>query len=113
MAVIERLGLTATVTPKLKRFDTATLLNKHLAIARLHCSSLVGKHVTPHVLRHSLAMNLLHHGADRSVIALWLGHESVETISIYYRRICNSKKRRWPRPPPPMSVHRATAPVIP
>ena len=36
-----------------------------------------------HSLRHSLAMNLLHHGADRSVIALWLGHESVETTSIY------------------------------
>jgi len=28
-------------------------------------------------------MDLLQHGADRSVIALWLGHESIETISIY------------------------------
>jgi site-specific recombinase XerD len=59
------------------------LLNKHLAVARRHCSSLCGKHVTPHVLRHTLAMDLLHHGVDRSVIALWLGHESVETTSIY------------------------------
>jgi len=59
------------------------LLNKHLAVARRHCSSLSGKHVTPHVLRHTLAMDLLHHGVDRSVIALWLGHESVETTSIY------------------------------
>lgn len=59
------------------------LLNKHVAVARRHCSSLSGKHVTPHVLRHTLAMDLLHHGVDRSVIALWLGHESVETTSIY------------------------------
>jgi site-specific recombinase XerD len=59
------------------------LLNKHLAVARCRCTSLSGKRVTPHVLRHTLAMDLLHHGVDRSVIALWLGHESVETTSIY------------------------------
>jgi site-specific recombinase XerD len=28
-------------------------------------------------------MELLHHGVDQSVIALWLGHESVETTQIY------------------------------
>jgi integrase/recombinase XerD len=61
------------------------LLDKHLAVARLHCPSLIGKKVTPHSLRHSLAMNLLHHGADRVVIALWLGHESVETTAIYFQ----------------------------
>ena len=59
------------------------LLNKHLAVAHRHCPSLTKKRVTFHSLRHSLAMNLLHHGVDRSVIALWLGHESVETTSIY------------------------------
>jgi site-specific recombinase XerD len=59
------------------------LLTRHLTVARRHCTSLSGKHVTPHVLRHTLAMDLLHHGVDRSVIALWLGHESVETTSIY------------------------------
>jgi integrase/recombinase XerD len=59
------------------------LLTKHLAVARLHCPSLVGKHVTPHVLRHTLAMDLLHHSVDHSVIALWLGHESMETTAIY------------------------------
>ena len=59
------------------------LLNKHLVVARRHCPSLNKKRITPHSLRHSLAMNLLHHGADRSVIALWLGHEDVQTTSIY------------------------------
>ena len=41
------------------------------------------KRVTPHVLRHTTAMELLHNGVDRAVIALWLGHESVETSSVY------------------------------
>ncbi len=59
------------------------LLNKHLAVASRQCPSLAIKHVTPHVLRHTLAMDLLHHGVDRSVIALWLGHESVETTAMY------------------------------
>lgn len=59
------------------------LLTKHLAVARRHCPTLTKKRITFHSLRHSLAMNLLHHGVDRSVIALWLGHESVETTSIY------------------------------
>jgi integrase/recombinase XerD len=59
------------------------LLAKHLATAQRHCPSLARKHVTPHVLRHTLAMDLLQHGADSATIALWLGHESIETTSIY------------------------------
>ena len=59
------------------------LLSKHVAVARTKCPTLVKKRVTPHVLRHSLAMNLLQHGVDRSVIALWLGHESMETTQVY------------------------------
>jgi integrase/recombinase XerD len=59
------------------------LLNKHLTVACRQCPSLANKRVTPHVLRHTLAMDLLHHGADRSVIALWLGHESVESTAMY------------------------------
>ena len=58
------------------------LLNKHLTVAGRQCPSLATKRVTPHVLRHTLAMDLLHHGVDRSVIALWLGHELVETTAM-------------------------------
>lgn len=59
------------------------LLSKHLTSARRHCPSLKRKRVTPHVLRHTAAMQLLQHGVDRAVIALWLGHESVETTYVY------------------------------
>ena len=45
--------------------------------------SLKNKRVTPHCLRHTAAMELLQNGVARSVIALWLGHESVETTYIY------------------------------
>lgn len=59
------------------------LISKHTAVARQQCPSLAKKRVSPHVLRHSTAMDLLHHGVDRSVIALWLGHESPETTQVY------------------------------
>ena len=59
------------------------LLAKHVAKAREVCPSLKKKHVSPHVLRHTAAMELLQSGVDHSVIALWLGHESPETTHIY------------------------------
>ncbi len=59
------------------------LLAKHLAVARKMCPSLIKKRVSPHVLRHTAAMTLLQSGVDRTLIALWLGHESVETTQIY------------------------------
>jgi len=59
------------------------LVTKHAAVARLTCSTLSAKRLSPHVLRHTAAMELLQAGVDRAVIALWLGHESVETTQIY------------------------------
>jgi site-specific recombinase XerD len=59
------------------------LLNKHRMAASKVCPSLEQKRVTVHRLRHTMAMDLLQAGIDRSVIALWLGHESVETTQIY------------------------------
>jgi len=59
------------------------LLAKHTAVTRQRCPTLKHKRVTPHVLRHSAAMELLQAGVDPSVIALWLGHESVATTQIY------------------------------
>ncbi|UKI08685.1 MULTISPECIES: tyrosine-type recombinase/integrase [Variovorax] len=60
-----------------------SLLAKHVGVASKTCSSLATKRVSPHVLRHSAAMELLQAGVDSSVIALWLGHESIETTQTY------------------------------
>lgn len=67
----------------LSRDGVQYILNKHVSVARKTCPTLERKRVSPHVLRHSTAMSLLASGVDRSVIALWLGHESVETTQIY------------------------------
>jgi len=58
-------------------------LTKHVAAACSTCPSLTKKHVTPHVLRHTAAMELFQAGVDRSLIAIWLGHESLDTTQIY------------------------------
>lgn len=60
-----------------------SMLSKYVAQARLGCPSLRSKRISPHVLRHTAAMELLQAGVDCSVIALWLGHESVETTQTY------------------------------
>jgi site-specific recombinase XerD len=49
----------------------------------MNCSAFFSEPVSPHVCRHATAIDLLHHGVDRSVIALWLGHESVKSTQMY------------------------------
>lgn len=69
------------------------LITKHVAGAATHCPSLKNARVTPHVLRHTCAMRLLAAGIDQSVIALWLGHERVETTDIYIHADLSIKER--------------------
>ena len=59
------------------------LVGRHIKTAAISCPSLAKKKVTPQTLRHTAAMNLLQGGVDLSVIALWLGHESMLTTQIY------------------------------
>jgi site-specific recombinase XerD len=68
---------------QLSRDGVEYLLAKHVKVAMKQCPTLKKKKISPHVLRHSTAMDLLHHGVDRTVIALWLGHEKVETTHVY------------------------------
>ena len=68
------------------------------------CPTLTSKNVTPHVLRHSAAMALLHAGVDITVIALWLGHESVTTTQIYLQADMALKQQALDRTTPPASV---------
>jgi len=81
--------------------SVADLLAKHVATASGACPSLHKKHVTPHVLRHSMAMGLLQAGVDRAVIALWLGHESVETTQIYLEANLAMKEEILAKTTPP------------
>ena len=68
---------------RLSRDAVESIVRKHVELASETCPTLRGKRVTPHVLRHSAAMQLLQNGVDRTVIALWLGHESVESTQMY------------------------------
>ena len=87
------------------------LVAKHAAIAAQTCPTLNDKHVTPHTLRHSAAMALLHAGVDSAVISLWLGHESPEASKIYLHADMTLKEQALDRITPPSSKPgRYTAP---
>lgn len=76
------------------------LVAKHAKAAQRICPSIADKNVTPHVLRHSAAMELRSHGTDLSVIALWLGHESVETTQMYLHADIQMKEQALARTAP-------------
>jgi integrase/recombinase XerD len=85
---------------RLSRDAVEHLITKYTHLAAQTCASLKGKRVSPHVCRHSAAMDLLHHGVDRSVIALWLGHESAETTQMYLHADMRLKERALSRTDP-------------
>jgi site-specific recombinase XerD len=77
------------------------LLARHVETASGACVSLRHKRISPHVLRHSAAMMLLQAGVDTTVIALWLGHESVETTRVYLEADLELKRQMLARTMPP------------
>jgi integrase/recombinase XerD len=77
------------------------LLAKYSTAAARRCPSLRGKSISPHVLRHTSAMQLLKAGIDTTVIALWLGHESAQTTQIYLHADMAIKERALARTLPP------------
>lgn len=76
-------------------------LTGYTTTAAASCPSLRTKRVSAHVLRHTAAMQLLHAGVDTSVIALWLGHEHVDTTQIYLHADLALKERALARTAPP------------
>ena len=68
---------------RLSADSVQALLAKYVRVASERCPSLKSKRVSPHILRHTAAMELLQAGVDCSVIALWLGHEAIETTQTY------------------------------
>jgi integrase/recombinase XerD len=81
----------------LTRKALARRIAKHSADAAERCPSLTTKTITPHVLRHTAAMRLLHADVDTTVIALWLGHEQVETTQMYLHADLALKERALAR----------------
>ncbi len=84
----------------LSRDAIESRLAKHLPVAAHACPTLAKKRVTLHVLRHTAAMRLLHAGVDISVIALWLGHERMETTQIYLHADLALKEKALSRTKP-------------
>jgi integrase/recombinase XerD len=81
-------------------------LAKYVEIAACTCPSLGHKTITMHVLhvlRHTAAMRLLRAGIDTSVIALWLGHEQIETTQIYLHADLQLKERALAKTTPATS----------
>lgn len=85
---------------RLSRDAVEQIVRKHVRSAARFCPSLRKKRVTPHVLRHTAAMQLLQNGVDRTVIALWLGHESVETTQMYIHADMQIKEKAMARTRP-------------
>jgi site-specific recombinase XerD len=67
----------------LSRSGVEKRLRGAVAAAATRCPSLRGKRVSPHTFRHTTAMHLLQSGVDITVIAMWLGHERLETTHQY------------------------------
>lgn len=88
---------------------------KHAAAAAERCPSLQTKHITAHVLRHTTAMRLLKANVDTTVIAMWLGHEQVETTQIYLHADLAIKEQALAKTKPPDSKpgrYRASDPLL-
>jgi site-specific recombinase XerD len=73
------------------------LVKRYATAAEMRCPSLATRRVTPHTLRHTAAMFLREAGVDISVIALWLGHESITSTQIYMHADLAVKQRALDR----------------
>lgn len=82
---------------RLSRDAVADLLAKHIPAAARTCPTLASKNVTPHTLRHTAAMALLHAGVDGSTIALWLGHASTKATDVYMHADMAAKEKALAR----------------
>jgi integrase/recombinase XerD len=85
---------------RMSRDAVAARLTQHAATAGTLCATMASKRITPHVLRHTAAMRLLAAGIDSTVIALWLGHESIDTTRIYLHADMKIKERAMNRTAP-------------
>jgi integrase/recombinase XerD len=81
------------------RAAVTKLVARHVQAAAEKFPSLGGKNVTPHTLRHTCAMTLLHAGIDTASIALWLGHANLQTTQVYLHADLELKRQTLDRLP--------------
>jgi integrase/recombinase XerD len=86
------------------------LVHKYASKAAASCPSLARKRVSPHVLRHTRAVRMLEAGNDSAVIALWLGHESLETTHVYLAADLSAKERALAKTAPSVAAARRYRP---
>ncbi len=82
---------------RLSRDGVARIVSKYVGKAAISCPSIGEKRVSPHTLRHSAAMDLLRSGVSCTVIALWLGHEKIDTTQVYLHADMAIKKKAMER----------------
>ena len=85
----------------LTRFGVRHILRKRLAGAKSTCTSIGGKRVSPHTVRHSTAMHLLQSGVDLTVIQRWLGHVQLATTHGYVEIDMEMKRKALAACTPP------------
>ena len=87
------------------------ILKQHTAAAAQRIASIKGKRVTPHVLRHSAAMAILHATGDIRKVSLWLGHADIKTTEMYIRASPAEKLKILQSNTPP-SIRSGTFPGV-
>jgi site-specific recombinase XerD len=92
----------------LTRFGVRYILRKYATKAQYACSSLTGKRVSPHTIRHTTAMHLLRSGNDLNMVSYWLGHANINTTHVYVEIDMEMKRQMLQKAPAP-AVHNASA----
>jgi len=86
---------------KMTRSAIAKMLTTVVETAKTQCPTLKSQKISPHTLRHTTAMHLLQSGVDITVIAMWLGHERIETTNIYLSADMTMKEKALQAMQPP------------
>lgn len=96
---------------QLSRNGVDYILQQSVAEASSHCPGLEEKRISPHVIRHTTAMHLLQSGVDIGLIAVWLGHENIETTHVYIDANLAAKKMAFDNLPPIEAAYFRLKPV--